>query len=143
MHRMQKDILPAPDGKKYLRITDGPHNAWRYIWYSLRGCQGGDEIAFTSSVNAEKVTAGKIRIGVFEFTDKAATKSLPFRSVEVKTGPGWQTVSGRIKLNPKTQCARFYFLCSNLAGGDEFLVRSLEWTNLSKITKKNQNEGVL
>ena len=131
-----KDILSAPDGKKYLRITNGPHNGWRYIWYSLRGCQGGDEVAFSSSVNTEKVTAGRIRIGVFEFTDKAATRSLPFRSVEVKTAPRWQTVSGRIKLNPKTQCARFYFLCSNLAGGDEFLVRSLEWTNLSKITEK-------
>ena len=70
---------------------------------------------------------------VFSFSDKDAKKSLRFQSVEVKPGPGWQTVSGKFKLHPKTRCARFYFVGRNLGKGDVFLIRSLEWTDLSKI----------
>jgi len=123
------------DGQKYLRIAGDParkDNNWRYEWYPLTEIKGGDEITFTVSCKAEKITSGKILLGIYEFSDGQARKHLRFAPVELKAAPGWQTVSGKIKLRPETRSARFYFLCRGLGKGDVFTVRSLKLVNHSK-----------
>ena len=125
----------AGKGQKYLQITGEPaleKNKWRYSWYPVTDAGGGDEISFTVSCRIKKISTGKVLVGIYEFADKNARKALRFQSVEVKAAPDWQTVSGKFKLHPETQTARFYFLCRNLGKGDVFQVRSLELNNYSK-----------
>ena len=117
------------DGQKYLRIVGEPDrkdNKWRYAWYPLKGIDPGTVLHFTVSCRAEKITVGKIQVGIYQFSDAQGRKPLRFDPVEVKAAPGWQTVSGQTKLHPATKCARFYFLCRGLGKGDTFLVRSLK-----------------
>ncbi|MBE6392690.1 MAG: hypothetical protein E7044_01340 [Lentisphaerae bacterium] len=125
----------AGKGQKYLQITGNPekkNNNWRYQWHPVAGAKGGDEVAFTVSCKLEKLSSGKVQLGVYEFADEKGRKSLRFSSVEVKAGFSWQTISGKVKLHKNTRMARFYFLCRNLGKSDVFQVRSLE---LSTITK--------
>ena len=122
-------------GQKYLQIAGDPekkNNSWRYAWYPLTGVKGGDRIRFAISCKAEKISSGKIQVGIYEFSDEQARKSLQFKPLEIKAAPGWQTVSGTVKLHPRTRTARFYFLCRNLGRGDIFQVRSFEWIDLNK-----------
>ena len=117
------------DNQKYLRIVGDParkDNKWRYKWYPLEGIDPEIVIRFTVSCRAEKITSGKIQVGIYQFSDAQGKKNLRFDPVEVKAAPGWQTVSGETKLHPATKCARFYFLCRDLGKGDTFLVRSLK-----------------
>ena len=121
--------------QKYLQIIGDPSkkkNKWRYQWYPISGVKGGDEISFTSSCKLEKLSAGKVQIGVYEFSDEKGSKALKFNSIEVKASPNWQSISGKVKLNPKTKVVRFYFLCRNLGKNDIFLVRSLELSIVKK-----------
>ncbi len=123
------------DGQKYLRIAGDPDNAnnpWRYGWFEVKGVSPGDEISFTFSCKAEKITAGRFEVGVYQFAD-GGRKSLGFTPVEVKAAPGWVEYSGRIKLNKECSIARIYFLARNLGKGDEILIRSL---NINHNTQK-------
>ena len=125
----------AGNGQKYLQITGNPekkNNNWRYQWYPVAGAKGGNEVAFKVSCKLEKLSSGKVQLGVYEFSDEKGRKSLRFLPVEVKAASSWQTIPGKVKLHKNTRMARFYFLCRNLGKSDVFQVRSLE---LSTITK--------
>ncbi len=125
----------AGDGQKYLQIIGDPtkkNNNWRYQWYPLAGVKGGDEISFTVSCKLEKLSSGKVQVGIYEFSDEKGRKALRFLPVEVKAAPDWQSVTGKFKLSSKAKSARFYFLCRNLGKDDVFLVRSLELSIINK-----------
>ncbi len=113
-----------------------PGNNWRYCWYPVRGIKGDDEIEFSVSCRVEKISGGKFQVGIYEFSDPEGRKSIRFTPVDVKAAPGWQSVTGRIKLHPETRNAKFYFLARGL-GKDKIQVRSLKLNNLSKIQKEN------
>lgn len=125
----------AGEGQKYLQIIGDQtkkNNNWRYQWYPLAGVKGGDEISFTVSCKLEKLSSGKVQVGIYEFSDEKCRKALRFRSVEVKAEADWQNITGKFKLSDKAKSARFYFLCRNLGKEDIFLVRSLELSVINK-----------
>ena len=118
------------DGQKYLQLvgdTTRKNNQFYYSFYYMPQLQGEKEISFTISCKQEKQTSGKYQIGVYEFVDKKATKSVRFQAVDVPVSANWQTITKRIKLSPKTNAVRFYFLGRNAGDGDTLLVRSLEF----------------
>ena len=92
----------------------------------------GEEITFKVSCKLEKLTAGKFQIGIYEFSDPQATKSIRFQSMDVPVSSDWQTLSKTVTLHPNTQRVRFYFLGRNAGKGDTLLVRSLELIDHSK-----------
>ena len=122
----------AGDGQKYLQLVGDPeqkNNQFYYAFYSMPKLklQGGDEITFKVSCKLEKLTAGKFQVGIYEFSDPKAGKSIRFQSVDVPVSSEWQTLSKTVTLHPNTQSVRFYFLGRNAGKGDTLLVRSLEF----------------
>ena len=131
------------DGQKYLQLVGDPeqkNNQFYYAFYYLPKVQGGETIAFKVSCKLENLTAGKFQIGIYEFADPKATKSIRFQAVDVPVSPDWQTLSKTITLHPKTQAARFYFLGRGAGKGDTLLVRGLELINLSKLKAEGGKE---
>ena len=121
--------------QKYLQLVGDPeqkNNQFYYAFYYMPPVKGGEEITFKVSCKLEKLTAGKFQIGIYEFSDPQATKSIRFQSMDVPVSAGWQTLSQTVTLHPKTQCARFYFLGRSAGKGDTLLVRSLELIEHSK-----------
>ena len=121
------------DGQKYLSLTGDPaqpHNDMYYTFYHMSrlnlNLQGGDQITFKVSCKLEKLTAGKFQVGVYEFSDPDARKSIRFQCLDVPVSSDWQTLTKTIYLHPKTQCTRFYFVGRNAGKGDTLLVRGLE-----------------
>ena len=120
------------DKQKYLQLVGDPeqkNNGFYYAFYYMpkMKLQGGDEITFKVSCKLEKLTAGKFQVGVYEFSDPKAMKSIRFQSVDVPVASDWQTISKTITLHPNTQIVRFYFLGRNAGKGDTLLVRGLEF----------------
>ena len=118
------------DGQKYLRMEGDPeqkNNQFYYAFCRMPSVKGGDKITFRVSCKLEKLTAGKFQIGVYEFSDPNAMKSIRFQSVDVPVASDWQTISKTITLHPNTQTTRFYFLGRGAGKGDTLLVRSLEF----------------
>ena len=120
------------NGQKYLRLVGDPERKNNVFYYAFHymtkmKLQGGDEITFKVSCKLEKLTAGKFQVGVYEFSNPEATKSIRFQSVDVPVASGWQTISKTITLHPNTQATRFYFLGRGAGKGDTLLVRSLEF----------------
>ena len=122
------------DGQKYLHMAGDPEqkgNQFYYAFYRMPPVKGGDRITFKVSCKLEKLTAGKFQVGIYEFSDPKAVKSIRFQSVDVPVSSEWQTLSKTVTLHPKTQSARFYFLGRSVGKGDTLLVRSLDF-ELSK-----------
>ena len=120
------------DGQKYLQLVGDPerkNNPFYYAYCIMPPVKGGDEITFKVSCKLEKLTAGKFQVGIYEFSDPKAMKTIRFQSVDVPVSSDWQTLSRTVTLHPDTQCARFYFLGRNAGKGDTLLVRSLDLTN--------------
>ena len=118
------------DGQKYLRLIGDPeqkNNSFYYAYYYMPAVKGEDEIAFTISCQLKKLTAGKYRVGIYEFSDDKCLKSLRFQAVDVPVAANWQTITKRIKLHKNTKKIRFYVLGQNAGKGDTLLVRSLEF----------------
>ena len=117
------------DGQKYLQLVGDPeqkNNPFYYAYCIMPPVKGGDEITFKVSCKLEKLTAGKFQVGIYEFSDPKAMKTIRFQSVDVPVSSDWQTLSRTVTLHPNTQCARFYFLGRNAGKGDTLLVRSLD-----------------
>ena len=129
------------DGQKYLRLVGDPeqkNNQFYYAFYHMPPVRGGEEITFKVSCKLEKLTAGKFQVGIYEFSDPQATKTIRFQSVDVPVSADWQTLSQTVTLHPKTQCARFYFLGRSAGKGDTLLVRSLELNNRTESKRKGE-----
>ena len=118
------NFIPAPDGGKYLQITEGPNNQWRYAWYGVKVPDGVRTLSFRVEVNAEKLTAGRFDVGFYEFGKDG--KTVRFSPVQVKPGKEWQVCTGSVTLHPRTTRVKFYFLGRNMGKGDRVLVRSFE-----------------
>ncbi len=118
------------DGQKYLQLVGDPeqkNNQFHYAFYYLPKVQGGETIAFKVSCKLENLTAGKFQIGIYEFADPKATKSIRFQAVDVPVSPDWQTLSKTVTLHPKTRAARFYFLGRGAGKGHTLLVREVKF----------------
>ena len=129
------------DRQKYLQLIGDPeqkNNQFYYAFYHMPPVRGGDEIAFRVSCKLEKLTAGKFQVGIYEFSDPQATKTIRFQSVDVPVSADWQTLSKTVTLHPKTQCIRFYFLGRGAGKGDTLLVRSLELNNRTESKRKGE-----
>lgn len=100
------------EGQKYLQFVgdlEQKNNQFYYAFSYMPKVQGGETIAFKFSCKLENLTAGKFQIGIYEFADPKATKSICFQAVDVTVSQDWKTLSKIITLHPKTQAARFYF----------------------------------
>ena len=89
--------------------------------------KGGETITFRASCKLEKLTAGKFRIGIYEFADPQARRTIRFQYIDVPVSSDWQQLSKQVTLHPDTKAARFYVLGINAGKGDTLLVRSLEF----------------
>ena len=123
--------------QKYLQLVGDPeqkNNRFYYAFYYMpkMNLQGGDEITFKVSCKLEKQTAGKFQVGIYEFSDPKAMKSIRFQSVDVPVSSDWQTLTKTVTLHPNTRATRFYFLGRNAGKGDTLLVRGLEFELHSK-----------
>lgn len=118
------------EGQKYLRLVGDPaqkNNKFYYAFYHMPALQGTGEITFVLSGKLEKLTSGKFRVGIYEFSDNQCRKTIRLQAVDVPVSADWQTITKRIKLHKNTKQVRFYVLGQNAGKGDTLLVRSLEF----------------
>lgn len=115
--------------KLYLRVGGDPsdrHNPFRFAYYRFPKINGGEVIRYTAECKVDSVTSGRFEIGVYEFADAKAVKTIRLQSVKVDAAPGWQTITRTIKLRPDAKAARFYLISRGTGEGDVMTVRKLD-----------------
>jgi hypothetical protein len=118
-----ENFINAPEGGKYLQITDGPNNQWRYVWYGIKDLGTCRTLSFTTEVKTVNLTDGRFDVGFYEFD--ANGKTVRFTPVQIQPGTDWQTYSGSITLHPRTVSVKFYFLGRNMGKDNKVWIRSL------------------
>lgn len=117
------------DGQKLLHLAGDParkHNNFRFNFYRIPDIRGGELVTYTVSAKLERLSAGKLRIGVYEFSDAGARNAIRFQSQSVEPAPGWRNITGTVRLKPEARAARLYVLAQGLTRDDAILVRAVE-----------------